>query len=145
MQTEDHPEDESRVKSEGMGKATEVEGEQLADFSTEIMSVTEMEQSPDNSPGAPAQEEKPQDSEMAEAEAAKAAAADPEPSFPPEFEKFWKVVETNPQDFTGWVYLLQYVEQEVSERLWVSLFLVPNTGSCRFGILISAFLILSLS
>ncbi|XP_060117981.1 pre-mRNA-processing factor 39 [Heteronotia binoei] len=110
MQSEDHQEDESGVKSESMGKATEAKSEQMADFSTEIMSVTEMEQSPDNSPGIPPQEEKPQDSEMAETEAAKSP--DPEPSFPPEFEKFWKVVETNPQDFTGWVYLLQYVEQE---------------------------------
>ncbi|XP_028677542.1 pre-mRNA-processing factor 39 [Erpetoichthys calabaricus] len=32
--------------------------------------------------------------------------------FPPEFDKFWKVVEENSQDFTGWTYLLQYVEQE---------------------------------
>ncbi|MGH0184472.1 UNVERIFIED_CONTAM: hypothetical protein FKN15_015060 [Acipenser sinensis] len=32
--------------------------------------------------------------------------------FPAEYEKFWKVVEENPQDFTGWTYLLQYVEQE---------------------------------
>ncbi|XP_043553236.1 pre-mRNA-processing factor 39 isoform X2 [Chiloscyllium plagiosum] len=32
--------------------------------------------------------------------------------FPTEYEKFWKVVEDNPQDFTGWTYLLQYVEQE---------------------------------
>nr|XP_056707696.1 pre-mRNA-processing factor 39 [Euleptes europaea] len=110
MQSEDPQEDESHVKSESMGKATEETSEQLADFSTEIMSVTEMEQSPDNSPGTPPQEEIPQDSEMAEAETTKTA--DPEPSFPPEFEKFWKVVETNPQDFTGWVYLLQYVEQE---------------------------------
>lgn len=37
-----------------------------------------------------------------------------EANFPPEYEKFWKTVESNPQDFTGWVYLLQYVEQEVS-------------------------------
>ncbi|XP_067894957.1 pre-mRNA-processing factor 39 isoform X1 [Heterodontus francisci] len=32
--------------------------------------------------------------------------------FPTEYEKFWKVVADNPQDFTGWTYLLQYVEQE---------------------------------
>ncbi|XP_015282140.1 PREDICTED: pre-mRNA-processing factor 39 [Gekko japonicus] len=110
MQSEDPQGDESHVESESMGKATEAKSEQLADFSTEIMSVTEMEQSPDNSPGTPPQEEKPQESEVADTEAEKTA--DPEPSFPPEFDKFWKVVETNPQDFTGWVYLLQFVEQE---------------------------------
>ncbi|XP_066550663.1 pre-mRNA-processing factor 39 isoform X2 [Amia ocellicauda] len=32
--------------------------------------------------------------------------------FPAEYEKFWKVVEENPEDFTGWTYLLQHVEQE---------------------------------
>ncbi len=28
-------------------------------------------------------------------------------------EKFWKAVRDNPSDFTGWTYLLQYVEQQV--------------------------------
>ncbi|XP_036406450.1 pre-mRNA-processing factor 39-like [Megalops cyprinoides] len=32
--------------------------------------------------------------------------------FPAEFEKYYKVVEENPEDFTGWTYLLQYVQQE---------------------------------
>lgn len=31
-----------------------------------------------------------------------------------ELEKYWQVVRNNPADFTGWTYLLQYVEQEVS-------------------------------
>lgn len=30
-----------------------------------------------------------------------------------ELEKYWSTVEDNPMDFTGWTYLLQYVEQEV--------------------------------
>ena len=30
-----------------------------------------------------------------------------------ELEKYWKAVRENPADFTGWTYLLQYVEQEV--------------------------------
>jgi len=29
-----------------------------------------------------------------------------------ELAKYWKAVEDNPMDFTGWTYLLQYVEQE---------------------------------
>ncbi|XP_064621986.1 pre-mRNA-processing factor 39-like [Lineus longissimus] len=29
-----------------------------------------------------------------------------------ELEKYWKAVKNNPADFTGWTYLLQYVEQE---------------------------------
>ncbi|XP_077056177.1 pre-mRNA-processing factor 39 isoform X2 [Siphateles boraxobius] len=35
-----------------------------------------------------------------------------EPEFPTEYERLSKVVEDNPEDFNGWVYLLQYVEQE---------------------------------
>lgn len=30
----------------------------------------------------------------------------------PELEKYWKVVKEDPSDFTGWTYLLQYVDQE---------------------------------
>ncbi|KAK0054852.1 pre-mRNA-processing factor 39-like isoform X2 [Biomphalaria pfeifferi] len=29
-----------------------------------------------------------------------------------ELGKYWKTVDDNPMDFTGWTYLLQYVEQE---------------------------------
>ncbi|KAL0967685.1 hypothetical protein UPYG_G00255570 [Umbra pygmaea] len=35
-----------------------------------------------------------------------------EPLLPAEFEKLAKACEENPEDFNGWVYLLQYVEQE---------------------------------
>ncbi|XP_028996964.1 pre-mRNA-processing factor 39 [Betta splendens] len=35
-----------------------------------------------------------------------------EPEVPSEFERLFKVCEDNPEDFNGWVYLLQYVEQE---------------------------------
>ncbi|XP_061099520.1 pre-mRNA-processing factor 39-like [Conger conger] len=35
-----------------------------------------------------------------------------EAPFPAEFEKYYKAVEENPEDFTAWTYLLQYVEQE---------------------------------
>ena len=30
-----------------------------------------------------------------------------------ELEQYWKAVRDNPTDFTGWTYLLQYIEQEV--------------------------------
>lgn len=39
-----------------------------------------------------------------------------EPQLPSEFEKLFKGCEENPDDFNGWVYLLQYVEQEVREN-----------------------------
>lgn len=31
----------------------------------------------------------------------------------PELDKYWKAVNDDPADFTGWTYLLQYVDQEV--------------------------------
>jgi len=31
--------------------------------------------------------------------------------------KYWKAVKENPSDFTSWTYLLQFVEQEVCQRL----------------------------
>lgn len=39
-----------------------------------------------------------------------------EPQLPSEFEKLFKGCEENPEDFNGWVYLLQYVEQEVRKH-----------------------------
>uniref|UniRef100_A0A9J7ZGD2 Pre-mRNA-processing factor 39 n=1 Tax=Cyprinus carpio carpio TaxID=630221 RepID=A0A9J7ZGD2_CYPCA len=51
--------------------------------------------------------------ETAEAvEPAADAAATQEPALPADYERLFKVVEDNPEDFNGWVYLLQYVEQE---------------------------------
>lgn len=38
-----------------------------------------------------------------------------EPELPSEFDRLYKCCEDNPEDFNGWVYLLQYVEQEVRE------------------------------
>lgn len=44
-----------------------------------------------------------------------------EPQLPSEFEKLFKGCEDNPEDFNGWVYLLQQVEQEVPYRLYSSI------------------------
>lgn len=46
--------------------------------------------------------------------------ASAEPQLPSEFDKLFKGCEENPEDFNGWVYLLQYVEQEV--RIWTHFF-----------------------
>ncbi|XP_020374013.2 pre-mRNA-processing factor 39-like [Rhincodon typus] len=43
-------------------------------------------------------------------------AEDSIPPYPTDFEKYWKIVEDNPYDFTGWTYVLQYVEQE--NHIW---------------------------
>ncbi|XP_029983884.1 pre-mRNA-processing factor 39 isoform X2 [Sphaeramia orbicularis] len=45
-------------------------------------------------------------------ETAEEPAAPAEPQLPSEFDKLFKGCEENPEDFNGWVYLLQYVEQE---------------------------------
>ncbi|XP_016108556.1 pre-mRNA-processing factor 39-like [Sinocyclocheilus grahami] len=51
--------------------------------------------------------------ETAEAEEpATDTAATHESELPADYERLFKVVEDNPEDFNGWVYLLQYVEQE---------------------------------
>lgn len=39
--------------------------------------------------------------------------ASPKKKTLPELEKYWKAVNEDPSDFTGWTYLLQYVDQEV--------------------------------
>lgn len=52
------------------------------------------------------------DIEEAPKEATEEPAVPPEPELPSEFEKLFKGCEENPEDFNGWVYLLQYVEQE---------------------------------
>ncbi|XP_051166626.1 pre-mRNA-processing factor 39 [Leptopilina boulardi] len=38
--------------------------------------------------------------------------ASPKKKSLPELEKYWKAVNEDPSDFTGWTYLLQYVDQE---------------------------------
>ena len=50
------------------------------------------------------------DNYKVEVPVAEAEERKPEPSA---LEKFWKAVRDNPSDFTGWTYLLQYVEQQV--------------------------------
>lgn len=55
-----------------------------------------------------------EDAPKDEAEVTTDAAVEQEPGLPSEYERLSKAVEDNPEDFNGWVYLLQYVEQEVS-------------------------------
>lgn len=52
-------------------------------------------------------------------EATEDLAVPPEPELPSEFERLFKGCEENPEDFNGWVYLLQYVEQEVGEHFQI--------------------------
>lgn len=79
----------------------------LHNESTELRIVTELHRITDE-PQPPAEDEtqptKPNKEEKTEEEKRKET----------ELDKYWKAVKDNPMDFTGWTYLLQYVEQEVS-------------------------------
>lgn len=44
----------------------------------------------------------------------------------PDLDKYWKAVNDDPSDFTGWTYLLQYVEQEVNLQFYFELFFKEN-------------------
>lgn len=72
--------------------------------SKDILEVTAMEQSPEQD-GTSEVEEAAEPPE-------KEAEPEPEPPLPPEFDKYWKAVEANPEEFTTWTYMLHYVEQE---------------------------------
>ncbi|XP_029454333.1 pre-mRNA-processing factor 39 [Rhinatrema bivittatum] len=76
------------------------------DFTADT-TVMEMEQSPVGSPTVKEESVKAIAAENTEQEA-----STKEPPLPLQFDKFWKVVEDNFQDFSGWTYLLQFVEQE---------------------------------
>lgn len=52
----------------------------------------------------------------------------PKPKKLPELDKYWKAVNDDPADFTGWTYLLQYVDQEVSFFFSVIRFCVRSNG-----------------
>lgn len=51
----------------------------------------------------------------------------------PDLDKYWKAVNDDPADFTGWTYLLQYVDQEVSVSYIFRLFQIslhPSLDLC---------------
>ncbi|KAM9294156.1 pre-mRNA-processing factor 39 [Gastrophryne carolinensis] len=66
----------------------------------DILEVTAMEQSPDSVNEVEEAAEPPPKPEVVE------------PPLPPEFDKYWKAVEANSEDFNTWTYLLHYIEQE---------------------------------
>uniref|UniRef100_A0A674ALJ9 Pre-mRNA-processing factor 39 n=1 Tax=Salmo trutta TaxID=8032 RepID=A0A674ALJ9_SALTR len=62
--------------------------------------------------GSPANMELEESKETEQGEPVEEPAVPTEPLIPSEYEKLAKGCEENPDDFNGWVYLLQYVEQE---------------------------------
>lgn len=51
---------------------------------------------------------------ITDADGAAKEKAEKKPKKLPELDKYWKAVNDDPTDFTGWTYLLQYVDQEVN-------------------------------
>lgn len=65
-------------------------------------------------PGSPTSEsETPSKKTATESTTEKDKEKSPRPKKLPELDKYWKAVNDDPTDFTGWTYLLQYVDQEV--------------------------------
>lgn len=71
----------------------------------------------DYDPGSPTSEsEGPAKKPALDASAEKEKEEPKKPKKLPELDKYWKAVNDDPTDFTGWTYLLQYVDQEVVYR-----------------------------
>ncbi|XP_008195405.1 pre-mRNA-processing factor 39 isoform X2 [Tribolium castaneum] len=67
----------------------------------------------DYDPGSPTSEgETPAKKASLENTAVKEEEKNTKPKKLPELDKYWKAVNDDPTDFTGWTYLLQYVDQE---------------------------------
>lgn len=75
--------------------------------------------------GSPANMELEESKETEQGEPVEEPAVPTEPLIPSEYEKLAKGCEENPDDFNGWVYLLQYVEQEVSVEKSRNLYVDP--------------------
>jgi pre-mRNA-processing factor 39 len=67
----------------------------------------------DYDPGSPTSEgEAPAKKASIESTSVKEEEKNVKPKKLPELDKYWKAVNDDPTDFTGWTYLLQYVDQE---------------------------------
>lgn len=105
----DHTASPSAPGAESLGQQTEPNGQQDE--------AKPAEAGDSESPSNMELEDAPKETADAMEPAADAdadASATQEPGLPADYERLFKVVEDNPEDFNGWVYLLQYVEQEVS-------------------------------
>ncbi|XP_052442665.1 pre-mRNA-processing factor 39 isoform X2 [Carassius gibelio] len=101
----DHTSGPPDAGAESLGQQTDTNGQQdevkpAADGDSESPSNMELEDAPKET------------TEAVEPAADADPAVTQEPALPADYERLFKVVEDNPEDFNGWVYLLQYVEQE---------------------------------
>uniref|UniRef100_A0A8C2J3W7 Pre-mRNA-processing factor 39 n=1 Tax=Cyprinus carpio TaxID=7962 RepID=A0A8C2J3W7_CYPCA len=97
---------EMRNEDVNSGQQPESNGQHM-----ELDAVRQTEAGDSESPSNMELEDAPKETPEAVEPATDAAAAQ-DPALPAEYERLFKVVEENPEDFNGWVYLLQYVEQE---------------------------------
>uniref|UniRef100_A0A8C2J784 Pre-mRNA-processing factor 39 n=1 Tax=Cyprinus carpio TaxID=7962 RepID=A0A8C2J784_CYPCA len=105
-ESDDHTAGPSDPGVESSGQQPESNGQHM-----ELDAVRQTEAGDSESPSNMELEDAPKETPEAVEPATDAAAAQ-DPALPAEYERLFKVVEENPEDFNGWVYLLQYVEQE---------------------------------
>ncbi|XP_070578914.1 pre-mRNA-processing factor 39-like [Ptychodera flava] len=112
--------EEISIHTEQIDPELDQEATAVEEIATPVETVEEMEQETSKEtestgdlqkPESPQEEEK---AEIATEEVEKTPSPVKEKEDPPpkELAKYWKVVKDNTSDFTGWTYLLQYVEQE---------------------------------
>ena len=119
-------EEESKEGQNNQEDATEslMQGEKMSEAVEQQQDPAQAQPPMVAEDGSPANMELEESKEMTEqGEPVEVPAEEPavptEPLIPAEYEKLAKGCEENPEDFNGWVYLLQYVEQEVSvEKSW---------------------------
>ncbi|KAI4802085.1 hypothetical protein KUCAC02_019943 [Chaenocephalus aceratus] len=104
------PEEESEQPS--FHKADSGDSDQDSQEMTVMPEASTQDSSQEASEAPQVTEEGMELEEPKEATQEPAVPAEPEPEPPSEFEKLFKACEESPEDFNGWVYLLQYVEQE---------------------------------
>uniref|UniRef100_A0A8C1TBD8 PRP39 pre-mRNA processing factor 39 homolog (yeast) n=1 Tax=Cyprinus carpio TaxID=7962 RepID=A0A8C1TBD8_CYPCA len=105
-ESDDHTAGPSDPSVESSGQQPESNGQHM-----ELDAARQTEAGDLESPSNMELEDAPKETPEAVEPATDAAAAQ-DPALPAEYERLFKVVEDNPEDFNGWVYLLQYVEQE---------------------------------
>uniref|UniRef100_A0A8B9HLT5 Pre-mRNA-processing factor 39 n=1 Tax=Astyanax mexicanus TaxID=7994 RepID=A0A8B9HLT5_ASTMX len=106
-QKSDVPEQNASEQPENSACVAETNG-QTAELSSVMQTELDSSESPANMELEDASKE---ESEEAVGDAA-GDAAEGKVAMPSDFDRLYKVVKDNPEDFNGWVYLLQYVEQE---------------------------------
>ncbi len=105
---EQDKEEQEEAKTEEEPQKMEEDSEKKQEEEEKEKKEEETEEEVQEPPTKKAKEDDEQ--EDAEAKAKEKKEQEEEKKRPPELEKFWKAVTDDPADFTGWTYLLQYVD-----------------------------------